>query len=176
MINNNNQSCANTVDKIVGLNIVDIMKQEVALLIDYLKALKFSEARTFVLELKNKIRSPDLKEIIFLVSDDEDGVGLLAYTFLIDFLIKKDDPVLWNEIARDILSNNLCHYKFAYAAALYHAKKVCELDEKNVTAWEYYLDIGRNRTKMLDDQETMFIAKKILELDPSSVKGKIYMS
>lgn len=150
------------------------MKQEVEILIDYLGTLKFSEAREFVFELKRKIRPIDLKEIIYLTSDNEDGVGLLTYTFLNYLLSENDDSLLWNEIARDILSNNLCHYKFAYVAALYHAKRVCELDETNIIAWEFYLDIGRNRSKILSDPETKLVAKRILELDPSNVKGKIY--
>lgn len=152
------------------------MKKEVAILIKDLKALNFSKAKYFILKLKQELSPKDLKEIIYLTSDEENGVGILTYTFLIEFFVDDDNQLIWNEVARDILANNLCHLKFAYSAALIHAKKVCELDRTNIAAWELFLDIGANRSKILDDKSINYIALRILELDPSNSKGRIYLN
>ena len=150
------------------------MKKEVQSLIEHLQKLRLSEAKALVLQLKQRLQKTELAEIIYLTSDEEDGAGLLTYTLIMELLSIDDDEIFWNELARDILSNNLCHYKYAYASALHHAQLVCKLDLQNVNAWEYYLDIGSNRGKILNDTDTKSVARKILELDPSNIKGRAY--
>ena len=143
------------------------MKSEVKILIEKIKELNFSDAANIIVDLKKTNDHDAVKSIIYLTSDVEQGAGLITYTFLID-LVNNDviDKLIFNEIARDIWSNNLCHYNYAYNIALYYSKMVCEMDENNLAAWEYYLDIGRNRSTLLHINEAKYIAEKIVALDP----------
>ena len=100
----------------------------------------------------------------------------MCYTFILDKLSKPtSNTILYHKCARDILSNNLCHYSCAYEASLFHAKAVCVLEPGNVQNWETYLDIGANRTKILTKQEIKEICNTILTLNPENIKGVTYL-
>jgi hypothetical protein len=84
----------------------------------------------------------ELERALYYLSDVDEGVGILSYTLLL-CLIQKDDDILWHKTARDIFSNNLCHYPFAHAVSIYHGRKVCEMDPTSIAVFEILLDIGR---------------------------------
>ena len=112
--------------------------------------------------------------VVYLVSNGE-SAGILIYT-LITFLLNDEEDILWHKIARDVLSNPLCHYTGAYKSSIVHARRVCELEPEVAENWESLLDIGAGRTELLTKKEVDQVARKLMEIDPENATGKIYIN
>jgi hypothetical protein len=147
------------------------MNANVKILTDLLLNSKVDKAAEFILELKEK-NATDLDTVIYLSSDLEEA-GLAAYS-LTQELLKRDNDPIWHKLSRDILSNNLCHFRGAYAIALFHARIYCDLVPTNESALETYLDIGANRTEMLSQEERNAICIRLRNLNPENAKARIY--
>lgn len=146
-----------------------------------------SDVSTYAVELVETLRRLNMEAALKLVrrvrenSGDRDAVdmirraagtdeaGLLAYT-LATILLVNSEEAIWHRAARDMLSNELCHYSEAYAAAIVHARRACELDPESIENWELLIEIGSNRTQLLrGTDEIRDAAAHVRRLDPDNL-------
>jgi hypothetical protein len=132
---------------------------------------RFAEAKSFSKHLSFEELDGELTDIAFTCP------SMSIYTFMVSLLIE-DEKIEFHEIAFELLVNPLCHIEGAYHAALYHARRCIALADKQALAGylSYLLFLHEIPDKIIDDEEALAAAIKIIELDFDNKVAKEFLA
>jgi tetratricopeptide (TPR) repeat protein len=108
-------------------------------------------------------------DLILKIAFDEGN--LCSYTFISYLLLEEESSEL-HYLASEVLALAFCHLEGAYASALYHARRAATLSPEDVSYLEYLLFFHEIPEKLIDKEEAIQIAKKIIESDPENLAAK----
>ncbi|SNZ11580.1 hypothetical protein SAMN05421503_2090 [Terribacillus aidingensis] len=132
---------------------------------------KFEEAKIVSKHLSFEELDGELTDIAFT------RPSMSIYTFIVSLLIE-NEKIEFHEIAFEMLVNPLCHIEGAHHAALYHARRCIELaDQQELAEYlSYLLFLHEVPDKVINDDEALATAKKILELDSDNDVAKEFLA
>lgn len=104
-----------------------------------------------------------------------DTQTIIIYAFIC-YLITLNDCIGYHNIAQGLMCHPLCYIDGAYETALYHNKKILEIDPNNIAAMEMMLFYNCLPDKIVSDDIAEYYAKKILETDPHNKVAKEQLS
>ena len=120
------------------------------------------------LKLEDLLNKSSLKETEkCLVSIAFDLGSIVIYSAICMMLMKKETAGL-HYLAAEIISQPLCHFEGAYAAALYHVRKAIELDPKDKGLKEVLIFLHKVPDQVVSKEEAILVAKQLLEEDPDN--------
>ena len=98
-----------------------------------------------------------------------DVQNIMVYAFAC-YLITQNDCIDYHYLAFEIMCHPLCFIDGAYSVALYHNKRVLEIEPDNIGAMEMMLFFnGLNRPdRCVSDDEAKQWIEKILKKDPQN--------
>jgi hypothetical protein len=132
---------------------------------------RFAEAKSFSEHLTFEELDGELTEVAFTCP------SMSIYTFVVSLLIE-NEKIAFHEIAFEMLVNPLCHIEGAYQAALYHARRCIALtDQQELAGYlSYLLFLHEVPEKVIDDEEALVAARKIIELDTDNKVAKEFLA
>jgi hypothetical protein len=136
-------------------------------IIDLIFSGKYSQAASML--SGSNISIDNIKPELLLKAFDSGSIS--PYAFLCSLLDHREAHVV-HEAASEIMSTALSHIPGAYSVALYHARKLVELDPDNVENREYLLLFHAIPDKLINDAEAVELAKDILKRKPDSKAAK----
>lgn len=120
------------------------------------------EARDLILELDFLKLDELLAKIGF---DNRDMIQL--YFLVLDMLGERDEVEI-HRLALSLLSMPLCIIPGAYFGAIYHLKKIIDLEPDSVNDKEYLLSFYTNPNRLISDVEAEGLVKEVLRAKPNS--------
>jgi tetratricopeptide (TPR) repeat protein len=116
-----------------------------------------------------RISQDSFRQMILELSYDERCIA--SYGFLCSLLIENETPEV-HYLASEVMATAFCHLEGAYASALYHARRAAELSPDDTSYLEYLLLFHEIPEKLIDKEEAIQIAKKIIESDAENLAAK----
>jgi hypothetical protein len=131
-------------------------------LIDLIQKANFSEAKNLLLQLQTTERDKLLTDISYEME------SIAVYSFIC-YLINETSDSSLHELAVNILIHTLNYIEGAYSSALYHAKKLLELEPNSIGNKELILFFFDIPEKLISETYALKIAEEILEKCPDNV-------
>jgi hypothetical protein len=110
-----------------------------------------------------------------LADDVPESLGIAVYGLIASLLQSVDNQVHWHGHASVLLVTALCWMSGAYALAYYHACRVVELNPNDADSLEFCLFFAEGPHAVLNVEDAMLIASKVLEMKPESEIAKKYI-
>ena len=109
------------------------------------------------------------KQLIFKIGIKTESLSVYTY-ILHRIMMEKDykEIINWHETALSVLVHCINFLEGAYSSALYHSRKIAELEPDNIENFVQLLFFYDIPEKLLDEKEAKKIAEKIIEVDPSN--------
>lgn len=146
------------------------MENELRLALDDLDVAK---SITISQEIISVIGLEHLNNVLLKLSDiDSSGLLPFALNICLSSINSKMNRL---ENYRDILRLPLCHLPKAYESAIFIAKYIHMENKHNIKNSLILIDLGRNCTQKLSDQDVIALAKSIIEIEPNNEKAKFYL-
>lgn len=120
-------------------------------------------------EKLKKMSKDEQKELIFKIGIKTES--LLVYTYIWHRIITEKDYkeiIDWHETALSVLIHCINFLEGAYSSALYHARKITELEPDNIENFVQLLFFYDIPERLLDEKEAKKIAEKIIEVNPNN--------
>ena len=109
------------------------------------------------------------KQLIFKIGIKTESLSVYTY-ILHRIMMEKDykEIINWHETALSVLVHCINFLEGAYSSALYHSRKIAELEPDNIENFVQLLFFYDIPEKLLDEKEAKKIAEKIIEVDQSN--------
>ena len=142
---------------------MDVNKEE---LVQMLKKSHVREARNVVSTIEYTQLSDLLIDIAF------DNNDMIQIYFLVLEMLGKRDEIEIHRLAMDLLANPLCVIPGAYFGAVYHAKKMIELEPFEIKHKEQLLYFHIFPDRLLSNKEIETLVNEVLAVNPNSKIAK----
>lgn len=109
------------------------------------------------------------KELIFKIGIKTESLSVYTYIWHRIITEKDNQEIIdWHETALSVLIHCINFLEGAYSSALYHARKIAELEPDNIENFVQLLFFYDIPEKLLDEKEAKKIAEKIIDVDPNN--------